>query len=420
MRKRVLVTLILMALVGTAAAQDATPLPPVDFGDHGEIAQSTTSDGFPVLGKAATPVSLVVLCGYGDAACADFQSDVFPALLPAIADGEARLTFVPLAEAGTLPNGRNAARGALCAGEFYAFWPMHDALSEAASAGSDDPFEPAALREIAESVGLDTDIWQECLLSDRPDAVLDAAQAEAGRQITFDGETLPYVLVNGVASLPDGESILAAIAQEMTRTQATPDPEATKPPLVVTVEPLLGERIPPPFEITLPDGWQFGYDTLILTDVDGAIRTIPLAVYTGPIPGGEGTIVLLWGFPNLMGANMFSANPDGPDLWTDGLRLLRLAIVEQGCNIGTDLRRDYRVGGQSAAGTQFSAVNCPELPDTRGWFAGVQESGINFVFYAFANPIDAMTTGQDSLQNILDSVVFHVVPAAEATATPEP
>ena len=420
MRIRMLVMLVVMALAGTlAAAQEPTPLPPVDFGEHGEIAQSTTADGFPVLGEPDAPVGLTLFCGYDDAACADFERDVFPALLPALADGDAALTFVPLAEAGALPNPRNAARAALCAGEFYAFWPMHAALLDAAGV-SDDPFAPAALRQIAEGVGLDTDIWQECLLSDRPDAVLDAAEAEVFRQATFDGETLPYVLVNGVASLPDADSLLAVIAQELARPEATLDPEATEPPLVITVEPLLGERIPPPLDIALPDGWQLGYDTFILTDVDGAIRTIPLAVYAGPIPGGDGTIVLLWGFPNLMGANMFSANPDGPDLWTDGLRLLRLAIIEEGCNIGTDLRRDYSIGGQSAAGTQFSAVDCPELPDTRGWFAGVQQNGINFVFYAFADPIDAMTTGQAALQAILDSIVFHVTPAAEATATPEP
>lgn len=420
MQIRTLVILSLLTLAGSlVSAQEATP-PPVDFGEPGQVAQQRTAEGFPVLGESSAPVSLAVYCDYGAAACAAFQSDVFPALLPGLADGDISLTFIPLADVGTLPNGRNAARAALCAGETDAFWPLHTALFAAAGSGSETPFEPEALRDLAAGVGLDTDLWQECLLSDRPDTLLDAAQTSASQQATFDGMTLPYVLVNGVASLPDRESLLATIAQALAQPTPTLDPEATEPPLIVTVEPLLGEQIPPPLEITLPDGWRFGYDTFILSDVDGAIRTIPLAVYTGPIPGGQGTIVLLWGFPNLMGANMFSATPDGPDLWTDGLRLLRLAIIEQGCNIGTDLRRTYPIGGQSAAGTQFSAVDCPELPDTRGWFAGVQENGINFVFYAFSDPIDAMTTGQDSLQRILDSVTFHVTPAAEATATPEP
>ena len=77
-------------------------------------------------------------------------------------------------------------------------------------------------------------------------------------------------------------------------------------------------------------------------------------------------------------------------------------------------------GNPTVPGTRFSAVDCPELPDTRGWFAGVQEGGINFVFYAFADPIDALSSGQETLQAVLDSVTFAVPAPAEATATPEP
>jgi hypothetical protein len=418
MVKYLLALLLLLLGAGVLLAQDEA-LPPVDFGAAGDIPQAVSVDGFPALGTAGARVEVVALCAYGDLACAAFQQDVFPALLPLIAEGEVAYTFVPLASLGTLDNGRGAARAALCAGEFTSFWSLNTALVDAALT-NDAPFEPAALREHAEAVGLDTDIWQECLLSDRPDRILESAEDYAATQLAFDGATLPYVTVNGVASLPNAEAILAAITEVLDQPEATPDPEATEPPLVVTVEPLLGERIPPPFEIALPDGWQFGYDTFILSDVDGAIRTIPLAVYTGPIPGGSGTIVLLWGFPNLFGAEMFSGGPNTPDLWSDGLRLLRLAIIEQDCNIGTDLRREYSIGGMSAAGTQFSAVDCPELPDTRGWFAGVQESGVNFVFFMFADPIDAMTTGQEALQAVLDSVEFHVEPAVEVTATPAP
>lgn len=423
---RILTILVVLVLAWSlVAAQMDEPLPPVDFGGAGEVAQWVTEDGLPGLGDADAPVSITLLCDYGEPACAEFARAAFPSLLESIAAGDVRLTYVPLVGMGTLPNGHNAARGALCAAEFFQFWPLHTALLAAASE-NDAPFEAAALRELADGVGLDTDIWQECLLSDRPDAVLEAAQALAEAQLTFDGETLPYVTVNGVASLPDAASIEAAIAAELAAAEATPDldatadPEATEPPLVITVEPLLGERVPPPFTVDLPDGWRYGYDTFILSDVDGVIRSIPLAVYTGPVPGGEGVIVLLWGFPNLIGGDLFSGGAVTPDLWSDGLRLLRLAIIEQGCNIGTDLRRNYRIGGREAAGTQFSAVDCPELPDTRGWFAGVQEAGVNFVFYAYTDPIDAMTTGQDALQAILDSVVFEFPAPAEVTATPEP
>ena len=114
-----------------------------------------------------------------------------------------------------------------------------------------------------------------------------------------------------------------------------------------------------------------------------------------------------------------------PDLWSDGVRLLRSAVIESDCNIGVDVRRTYRLGLLSAEGTQWSAVSCKSgLPDTRGWFAGVQDNGVNFVFYVFTDPITAMDTSSGELQAILDTVRFRVdtltltPPAAVSTAAP--
>lgn len=209
-------------------------------------------------------------------------------------------------------------------------------------------------------------------------------------------------LVASLTSTPTSEPAL-----ETPTVETTPG-VPTGTPVVITVEPLLGESVEPPLDITLPAGWLVGYDTLLLTDVD-AMRPVPLAVWSGPVTGGTGTIVLLWGFPSLVGGNPLEAQlqTPSPDLWADGLRLLRLAILEQGCNIGTDLRRDYRIGLLAAVGTQFSAVDCPETADTRGWFAGVNDRGLNFVFYVFTDPIDAMTQADEELQAILDTVRFH-------------
>jgi hypothetical protein len=143
---------------------------------------------------------------------------------------------------------------------------------------------------------------------------------------------------------------------------------------------------------------------------------VPFAFYQGPVTGGVGTIVLLWGFPNLVRANVPPGSDVQPDVWIDATRLLRLAIFEEGCNVGTDLRRNYSVGGMQAVGTQFAAVDCPELGDTRGWFAALRQFNVNFVFYIYTEPITAMDgAAQGELQAILDSVQF-VLP--EATHEP--
>ncbi|MEZ4671871.1 MAG: hypothetical protein R3E39_28540 [Anaerolineae bacterium] len=212
----------------------------------------------------------------------------------------------------------------------------------------------------------------------------------------------------------------------------TPPPDFTltpEPTIPVTqLPPVTGDKIPPPFDITLPDGWKFDYNAQILPDVEqGNLIAIPVAAYGGPITGGTGTIVVYWGFPNLVTPTQEDlaqaalgvtpqATPE-PDLWSDGVRLLRSGIVESDCNIGVDVRRSFRVGLLSAVGTQWSAVGCTEsgLPDTRGWFAGVREKGINFVFYVFGDPITVMDTSSGELQAILDSVRFRVL---DVTVTP--
>lgn len=241
-------------------------------------------------------------------------------------------------------------------------------------------------------------------------------------------------------------TVTALAAQQVLSTLDTPNPNfvpaftltPTEAPLVITLPPTTGDKVPPPIDITLPQGWKAGYDAQVLADVEpNKFRIIPVAVYSGPITGGTGTIALYWGFPNLvtpddasmaqaaMGMTL-AATPE-PDLWSDGVRLLRSAVIESDCNIGVDVRRNYRVGLLSAEGTQFSAVTCKSgLPDTRGWFAGVREKGVNFVFYVFSDPITAMDTSSGELQAILDTVRFHVEtmtltpPAAVLTTTPAP
>ncbi len=238
--------------------------------------------------------------------------------------------------------------------------------------------------------------------------VLLSLAACGGGQTTAPSPTAAPTLVASLTATTGATS--AAIVETPTAADVIPG-IATETPVVITVEPLLGQAIQPPLDITLPNGWSEQMnDTLLLTDVD-AMRPIPFVVWSGPVTGGTGRIVLLWGFPSVAGGNPFETllETPAPDPWADGLRLLRLAVVDQGCNIGTDLRRDYRVGLLPAQGTQFSAVDCPESPDTRGWFAGLYEGGINFVFFAFTDPIDAMTQGDDEMQAILDTVRFRPI-----------
>lgn len=198
-------------------------------------------------------------------------------------------------------------------------------------------------------------------------------------------------------------------------------PSDTPPPITpsatpLLVEPFAGEGIPPPLSITLPEGWHTHLDTVLYQDVAGIIKQ-PLAIFFGPVTGGSGSIVVLWDYIGVTTGNPFDPAYGQENLWIDGLRLLRLLVVEIGCNIGTDRQRSYTVGGLPAVGTQWSAVDCPQgMADTRGWFAGVDYNNTKVLFYMYTDPITAMDTAKDELQAILDTVVIHQRPTAEATA----
>jgi hypothetical protein len=193
----------------------------------------------------------------------------------------------------------------------------------------------------------------------------------------------------------------------------------------MVIEAAQGQEIDPPVEIALPEGWRQFNATQVIQDVAGAYL-VPFTVYSGPVTGGDGYIILLWGFGSLSRAvNPLLAEEGAfePDLWADGVRLLRLAVVEPGCNIGTDVRREFTVGGLPAAGTYFSVVDCPETVDTRGWLAGLRQDGMNFLFYTYAEPISAMDgPAHGELQAVLDSVTFRVEDLLDlvVTSTPAP
>ncbi|HVU10987.1 MAG TPA: thioredoxin domain-containing protein [Phototrophicaceae bacterium] len=386
---------------------------------YANLPQDQSLQGFPELGYPSALVDVKLYAAYDDPASGQFWAQTFDKLLQRVRNGEVRVVFIPLFGNGSLSGGRAAARAAICAGEQTLFWQFSDQVFAGQTQDGADALSSDHLLAEAQAVGIDQGKFTECLNSDGPDVILQDATTAASNEPNF--TSTPYVVVGDSPSLTDADSLNFTINQVLkkanddlaTQTSATAQATAEATDLY-TFDPLEHDHIKPPLTIDLPSGWAEGYDALVLQDIDG-IRPIPFALYKGPVTGGTGYIVLLWGFPNLV-VGAPSGGPIEPDVWTDGTRLLRLAIVEQGCNVGTDLRRNYSVGGLQAVGTQFAAVSCPQLPDTRGWFAGLRQFDVNFVFYIYTDPISAMDgSAPQELQAILDTVKF-VMPTIPATA----
>ncbi|MEO8392117.1 MAG: thioredoxin domain-containing protein, partial [Chloroflexota bacterium] len=356
--RRLLPILLLLLIAAPLSAQSANR--------YDGLPQTLSLQGFPQLGYPSALVNVKIYAAFDDPASGQFWSQTFDKLLQRVRNGEVDVTFIPLFGQGQISGGRGAARASICANAQNVFWSYTDQLFEWQSQFGADAFSGNRLLDGALALGVNEGQWGECFTSDGPDTILDDAQRAANNETTF--SSTPYILVGESPSLSDIDSLNFTINLVLTQannslatqTAATPSVAATSDVDTYTYNPLTNDHIAPPLTMGLPQGWSRAYDALVLQDIDG-IRPIPFALYSGPVTGGTGYIVLLWGFPNLV---KFSGAPSAdiqPDVWTDGTRLLRLAIVETGCNVGTDLRRNYSVGGLQAIGTQFAAVKCPQL-----------------------------------------------------------
>jgi hypothetical protein len=186
----------------------------------------------------------------------------------------------------------------------------------------------------------------------------------------------------------------------------------------------------PPLDIKLPPNWKYGYQLVPIRD-QFVQASMNMAVYQGPVTGGQGTIIVLWGFPSLAppptlsGAQLLTNAPGtpAPDLqaqaiWADGLRLLQGTVLDLTCNVGHFGQRTLTIGGQQAIGEYFAASQCQGEPDTAGWFAGLRQGGGNFLFYAYIDPVQAYNQGRPEVQQILDTVVFRTTSATRPAAPP--
>lgn len=221
----------------------------------------------------------------------------------------------------------------------------------------------------------------------------------------------------------------------ITETFAPPTPLPTG---VSIIDPVIETDLVAPLHIDLPEGWLMANAAIQMPDGGTALGILPFTIYRGPVTGGTADIMVIWGFRNVTTALPFQESGAQIDLRADGLRLLNLAVLDPGCNIGIDVNREFKIGNGFGAGAFFAAQDCPTLPDgtpaladTKGWFVVTQQSDavtgidLNFAFYVYTDPPAAMDgAALSELQAIMDTVVFDMsllptaVPQATDTETP--
>jgi hypothetical protein len=184
--------------------------------------------------------------------------------------------------------------------------------------------------------------------------------------------------------------------------QATPTLAGTAPATPEAQAPVMLPGVPPPLEITLPDGWQTVHLVVPLRTFDNVMHDTPLTIYFGTLDDNVNAFIYLyWGFPNAVDWVTGEYN-----LWADGVQILRGSLVGDTCNLGVYDQETFMVGGLEGVGAYYQAADCQGEDDTAGWFTTVRVNNGTFAFYVAVEPWDARTAQRDRLQAILDSVKF--------------
>ncbi len=191
----------------------------------------------------------------------------------------------------------------------------------------------------------------------------------------------------------------------------TPAPEVTGAPDVTGTAPAATPQaqapvmlpgVPPPLEITLPEGWETVHLVVPLRTFDDEMHDIPLTIYFGSLDDNVNAFIYLyWGFPNAVDWVTGEYN-----LWADGVQILRGSLIGDTCNLGVYDQQTFMVGGLEGVGAYYQAADCQGENDTAGWFTTVRVNNGTFAFYVAVEPWDARTAQHDNLQMILDSVTF--------------
>jgi len=158
------------------------------------IDQSYSDKGFPILGNANAPVKVTEYSSFDCSHCADFDKGTWPLVLDVIRKGEVLFTYIPVYGTGGIQNGQGAAKAAICAGDQGKFWEMHDALFSWQTLYANTAFSQNRFVGGVNALGLDKTKWDQCVSSDHPQTVIDAAM----NAFKLQGATgTPALLVNG-------------------------------------------------------------------------------------------------------------------------------------------------------------------------------------------------------------------------------
>jgi protein-disulfide isomerase len=147
------------------------------------------SEGFPTLGPANAPITIVEFSDYQCPFCRRWHDEVYEPLLSAY-PGQIKMVYRHLPLTSIHPDAFGAAEAAMCAGDQDAFWPFHEKLFSSDSLGS------SVYSQYAQELSLDIDVFENCMTERKYQA---AIKADTDFAVNLGIRSTPTFFINGLA-----------------------------------------------------------------------------------------------------------------------------------------------------------------------------------------------------------------------------
>ena len=145
--------------------------------------------GFPALGPANAPITLVEFADFQCPYCRQWEQQTYQPLLDAY-PGKIRIVYRDFPLTSIHPNAMPAAEAAQCANEQGKFWPFHDKLFSGESL-SDDIY-----KQYAQELGLDMVKFNDCLSTHK---FAQQIQDDSNFATNLGINSTPTFFINGLA-----------------------------------------------------------------------------------------------------------------------------------------------------------------------------------------------------------------------------
>ncbi len=217
----------LVAIVGIAVLAWLTNRPKAQSAAVDPSLPALKAEGY-LMGSPTAPVEITEFADFECPGCGQFATLTEPDVRARLVNtGKVRIRYIDY----PLPMHKNtwdASLAAACASDQGKFWPMHDAIfaNQDRWNGEATSRPRSVLSDLAKSIGLDANLYDDCMKSDRNRAKIQSHLAEAERRQV---NQTPTFVIGGrmyTGALPFDE-LNRIVTEELARVPAAPAARAT-------------------------------------------------------------------------------------------------------------------------------------------------------------------------------------------------